>query len=170
MVGSQQKSQWPGLCDEINPCRKREQNKQKTTSPFLFIFPAYKYLFVQLNILIAEAWQRVSWGRGRLDVPSRIPRDLCPSPAPRRPPRRTTCVQLPAPPPRFQVLPVFSAHPDPTSPSSSWEGSFPLRHRAAAHRVCAHMHTHTRTQVDILVPASPVRFRLFQLPQACAAC
>ena len=97
----------------------------------------------------SRAWQRVSQGRKQAGTcQHRDPmKDLCPSPAPRRPPLQDHLCSCPLPPPRFQGSPVSSAHPDPTSPSLISGGSSHRCHRAAAHscihtHACAHTHAH----------------------------
>ena len=147
MVGSQQKSQWPGLSAEINPCRKRRAKQTENHLSFPFIFQRKISFRAVEHTNALKAWQRVSWGREQAGMcQHRDPtKDLCPSPAPRRPPRRTTCAAACSHLHGFRHSPVFSAHPDPTSPSLILGGSSHLRHRAAAHS-CIRTHTCTHTR------------------------
>lgn len=131
---------------------KKSKTNRETTSPFLLSFNVVKYLFrcavEHTNAL--KAWQRVSWGREQgWDVPKhRDPtKDLkARAPAPRRP-RRTTCAAACSHLHGFRHF-VFSAHPDPTSPSLILRVLPPAPLEQLLTRVAyahTHAHTHTRT-------------------------
>lgn len=129
-----------------------QENRSKTNKkPLLlsFFFQRKISFYAVEHTNASRAWQRVSRGRKQAGTcQHRDPtKDLCPSPAPRRPPRRTACAAARSHLHGFRCSPVSSAHPDPTSPSLISGGSSHRRHRAAAHscihtHACAHTHAH----------------------------
>lgn len=139
---------WPLGGDKPVQEKKSKTNRKPPLLSFIFQRKIPFRAVEHTNAL--RAWQRVSWGRKQAGMcQHRDPtKDLCPSPAPRHPPRRTTCAAACSHLHGFRHSPVFSAHPDPTSASLILGGSSHLRHRAAAHsciltHACTHIRAHT---------------------------
>ena len=128
-----------------------QENRSKTNKkPLLlsFFFQRKRSFYAVEHTNASRAWQRVSRGRKQAGTCQyRDPtKDLCPTPAPRRPPRRTACAAARSHLHGFRRSPVSSAHPDPTSPSLISGGPTGVTEQLLTHvytHTHVHIHTHT---------------------------